>query len=292
MVENERAFRTVTFRPQVGVWAEQPCLETTVVGTRLSMPVILAPCGLVQIMHPDGVIGVARAARVAGTVSVLSTFSGAAPEILAPEPGSRWFQLYATDRRIAEDLIGRAVASGFDALVVTMDSVVAGKRERELRYGAPSSSFRFDARTALRFAPQAISRPRWLFRTVAATLSNRGGPLRVAAHSPQPVRLPSTASAASPSLHEAPFLLVSPFTWEDIAWIRDQWSGPLLVKGILSGKDALASLEAGADGVIVSNHGGRQLDGVPSTLSVLPEIVERRRISCRRAARRRCAQRR
>ncbi len=105
--DNEQAFRTLSFRPRAGVSVEQPNLGTTVLGTPISMPVLLAPCGLVQLMHRDGALGIARAARKAGTISALSTFAGVPPEVLESEPGPRWFQLYATDRESASDLIER-----------------------------------------------------------------------------------------------------------------------------------------------------------------------------------------
>ena len=277
MAENEQVFTSVTFRPRMGVNAEQPCLDTIVLGTSVSLPVILAPCGLVQALHPDGAVGVARSANRAGTIAVHSTFSGLPPEALAPEPGPRWFQLYASDRHGAEDLIGRAAASKFDALVVTVDSPTVGKRERDLHHGIPASSFRLSPKTAVRFAPQVITRPRWLLRTFKSTLSAvNSAPMPENSRStdiPKPRRSPKARRSASSS-SRAPIRLVSPCTWDDIAWIRDEWSGPLIVKGVLSGEDAVASVEAGADAVIVSNHGGRQLDGAPATLSVLPEVVE------------------
>jgi L-lactate dehydrogenase (cytochrome) len=276
MGENERAFREIAFRPRMAVKVGRPRLDTTVLGTPVELPVLLAPCGLVQLMHPDGALGAARAAKRAGTVSVLSAVAGTPLEALASEPGPRWFQLYAAERDTAEQLMGRAAAAGFENLVVTVDTPTLGNRERDVRNGVAESP-RIDARSALRLGPQILAHPGWslrmfrsgtrLFarapgspvttsRTVAQTTDGSGG---------RPVGAASSAGAV--------VMLASPFTWDDIAWIRSRWSGPLLVKGVLSGDDAVLAAEAGADAVVVSNHGGRQLEGAPATMRVLPEVV-------------------
>ncbi|HXW39163.1 MAG TPA: alpha-hydroxy acid oxidase, partial [Acidimicrobiales bacterium] len=185
-------------------------------------------------------------------------------------PGPRWFQLYAGDRSAAESRIRRAEESNFEALVVTVDSPVAGKRERMLRHGIPATSFDVNLRNALRLGPQMIVRPRWLLGRLGAT--SRG--LRAVPLLDDHDR----ATAATPA-RRGPIgrggrtAALSPYTWDDIAWIRERWTGPLLLKGILSGDDARAGADAGADAVIVSNHGGRQLDGAPPTVRVLPEVV-------------------
>jgi isopentenyl diphosphate isomerase/L-lactate dehydrogenase-like FMN-dependent dehydrogenase len=307
MAENERAFREIAFRPRMAVKVEHPRLETTVLGTDISMPVLLAPCGLASLMHPDGALGIARAAKRAGTVSVLSTVAGTAPEALRSEPGPRWFQLYAADREIAHVLMSRAAASGFDALVVTVDTPALGKRERDLRNGV-TIGFNMDARTLARLGPQVLARPGWalrMLRTSARTLGRMPVPGRTGERetseepkadtereSKEDIRRPTKeeiprddgapepedVSVGTPtgavSSAGAVSMLASPFTWDDIKWIRDRWSGPLLVKGILSGDDGKLAADAGADAVIVSNHGGRQLEGAPATLRVLPEVVE------------------
>ena len=273
MAENVQAFREVSFRPRMAVTTRQPKLATRVVGTELSLPLLLAPCGLVGLLHPAGALGVARAARRAGVVSILSTVAGVPPEVLADHPGPRWFQLYAADRSVAEELMLRAAASGFDGLVVTIDTPELGKRERDVRNGM-AGSLQLDARSILRLAPQVAARPGWalrMLRTSLETMRSAPAPGGVGG-AESPGAAPGTASVASPS-EVAAARLASPFTWEDIAWIRRHWSGPLLVKGVLSGDDALHAADAGADAVIVSNHGGRQLDGAPATLRVLPEVV-------------------
>ncbi len=264
MEENERAFREVTFRPRMGtaVKVEPPALTTTVLGTPVSMPLLLAPCGLVKLMHPDGALGAARSARRAGTISVLSTVSGTPPEGLAGEPGSRWFQLYAADREIAGSLMRRAADSGFEGLVVTIDTPALGKRERDARHGI-SGSFELNLRSATRLAPQILVRPGWSLRMLRSSMKTL-----------KRTPLPGGAPEGAVSSAGAVAMLASPFTWDDVAWIRERWNGPLVVKGVLSGEDASRSADAGADAVVVSNHGGRQLEGAPATMRVLPEIAE------------------
>jgi L-lactate dehydrogenase (cytochrome) len=274
MVENERAFQEVRFRPRMAVTTRQPTVDTTVVSTALSMPLFLAPAGLVGLLHPDGAAGVARAAKRAGIVSILSTVAGVAPEDLASHPGPRWFQLYAADRTAAEELMLRAAASGFDGLVVTVDTPELGKRERDIRNGM-ARSLQLDARSVVRLGPQVAVRPLWairMLRTSLDTMRRTQTPGGVARNDDTSSAPPRSSSIASPS-EVAAAKLASPFTWEDIAWVRQHWSGPLLIKGVLSGDDANRAADAGADAVIVSNHGGRQLDGAPATLRVLPEVV-------------------
>ena len=278
--DNEQAFRTLSFRPRAGVSVGQPEVGTTVLGTPVSMPVLLAPCGLVQLMHRDGALGIARAAKNTGTISALSSFAGVPPEAMASQPGPRWFQLYATDRELAADLIARAAKSKFDALVVTMDSPTGGKRDRDVRNGS-ASGLKLNARTFVKFAPQAVMRPRWVLRSLASTVatlsSSETDKVPGAGLYGPPRRSSSPTSTTSPSNVPSPSYVpphISPFTWEDLAWIREQWSGPFIVKSILSAEDARACVDVGADAVVVSNHGGRQLESTPATLSVLPEIVD------------------
>ncbi len=276
MRENERAFREIAFRPRMAVKVGRPRLDTTVLGTPVALPVLLAPSGLVQIMHPDGALGAARAAKRAGTVSVLSAVAGTPLETFAGEPGPRWFQLYAAERDTAEQLMDRAATARFEGLVVTVDTPTLGNRERDVRNGV-AGPLRLDARSAMRLGPQILAHPAWslgMFRTGMRLFARAPG---------SPVTAPGTGAQAREGSGGGPVgaaasagavvMLSSPFTWEDIGWIRSRWSGPLLVKGVLSGDDAVLAAEAGADAVVVSNHGGRQLEGAPATMRVLPEVV-------------------
>ncbi len=266
MAENVGAFRRIVFRPRMGVDAGNPELTTSVLGTEVSMPILLAPCGLVRLMHPDGAAGAGRAANSRATIWTLSTVAGATMEDVAPVGGHRWFQLYAGGGRPeAAEMIERAENSGYEALVVTIDTPALGNRERDVRNGV-TSPLRLDAKTAIALGPQVLARPRWALRMMSDGVSM----LRRPRSSPRRDSQPQGGVAAAGAVA----MLASPFTWDDIAWIRQRWSKPLLVKGILTGADAVAAADAGADAVIVSNHGGRQLVGAPATVHVLGEVVD------------------
>ena len=266
MAENEAAWRRLAFRPRMGLELGEPDLRTTVLGTDVSMPVLLAPCGLVRLMHPDGAAGAGRAANARGTVWTLSSVAGATLEEVAPVGGHRWFQLYASGGRAeAAGIVERAAAAGYEGLVVTVDTPALGNRERDTRNGV-RSPLRLDARAAIALGPQVLARPRWAMRMARNGVSTLGRSRSPAAAPTQPAGGVAAAGAVA--------MLASPFTWEDIAWIRERWSSPLLVKGILSGPDARRAVDAGADAVIVSNHGGRQLDGAPATARMVPEVVD------------------
>jgi L-lactate dehydrogenase (cytochrome) len=257
MRRNDEAFASVAFRPKMASGMIQPRLGTTVLGRPLDLPVLLAPCGLVRLMHPDGPAGVARAATARGTVSVLSTVAGHPVEDVAAESETPlWFQLYAAGGRPeAEALCDRAAAAGVEALVITVDTPTLGNRERDVRHGV-APPLRVDAHNAVPLGFQVFGRPRWALQLAATgiRLSRRG---------------------AGPSGHGSGMLsaVASPFTWDDVQHLRARWQGPFVVKGVLSGEDARRAVDAGADAVVVSNHGGRQLDGAPATLDALPGVV-------------------
>ncbi len=262
LAENRRAFRDVTFRPRQGVAVSSGGLRTTVLGTTFELPFLLAPLGFCRMFYPRGEAVAARAAHAAGTGYILSTFSGMRLEdVRAAAPGALWYQLYvAGGRAAAEAAIGRARAAGYSALVVTIDTPVAGMRERDVRRGAgPLLAGRFWA--SLPYAWQFAVRPGWVLRYLA------DGAVRVFPNVVLPDGSPMPCRDVSVLLERA---LV---TWRDLAWIRDAWQGPLVVKGIHTGEAARQAVEAGADAVVVSNHGGRQLDGVAASLRVLPEVA-------------------
>lgn len=261
---NVEAFRDLRFRPRMGVWVPKPQLETTLFGTAISMPLLTAPCGGLKLIHPQADLGAARGAAAARTIHVASSASGVPLEEIAEVPGPKWFQLYRYHgRRGMENLVHRAQATGrYDAMVVTVDTTVGGKREKDFRNGF-SYSMRVSVRNALRLGPQLAARPLWVLRYVRDgmpfEMANTAGMTRDGV----PLLLSDMARAESPA---------SP-SWEDIGWIRANWTGPLLVKGLLTGEDARRAVDAGCEGVIVSNHGGRQLEAAPSAIDVLPEIA-------------------
>ena len=254
---NEQAFDEVTFRPKMGTGLTAPVLDAEVLGTRLALPVVLAPCGLVRLFHADGPAGAARAAAAAGTVSVLSTVAGRPlEEVTAEARVPMWFQLYAAGGlEEADALCERASAAGVEVLVVTVDTPTLGNRTRDVRNGV-APPLRIDAHNAVPLGVQVLLRPRWAAQLAATglRLSSRG---------------------AGPAGHGGGMLtaVASPFTWSDVAHLRARWPGRVVVKGVLTGEDAVQAVDAGADAVVVSNHGGRQLDGAPATLRALPEVV-------------------
>jgi isopentenyl diphosphate isomerase/L-lactate dehydrogenase-like FMN-dependent dehydrogenase len=259
---NRAAFEELELRPRMAVRVDRRELRTQVVGEEVALPVLLAPCGFVGLLHPDGEAGAARAAAAAGTVFVASTMSfQPIEEIAAAAPGRTWLQLYTVGGRSAtEGLLERARRSGVRVLMPTIDTATSGYRERDLRNGVPqllASGPRAPAHLA-RFA----LRPRWVLSHLRAR---------------RPLALPNVVLEDGRPLRladVAPELERSAVVWEDLAWLREAWPGPIVVKGVLTGEDARRAVDAGADAVVVSNHGGRQLDGVPAALRALPEVVE------------------
>jgi isopentenyl diphosphate isomerase/L-lactate dehydrogenase-like FMN-dependent dehydrogenase len=260
--ENCRAFQAVTFRPRNAVSVPSCDLSVTVVGSRLSMPFLLAPCGFTRLFHPGGEVAAARAAGLAGVGYTLSTISGySLEEVRSSSSGPVWYQLYLLGgREAAEATIERARVADYSALVVTIDTGAPGMRERDVRNGA-AQLLGGSWQSRIRFLPQLLLRPSWL-----VSFQFRSGPLEL-----PNVVLPGRGPMP---LAEVPAELIrSAVTWEDLKWIRALWTGPIVVKGVLTADDARRAADEGAAAVVVSNHGGRQLDGVQASLRALPEIV-------------------
>jgi isopentenyl diphosphate isomerase/L-lactate dehydrogenase-like FMN-dependent dehydrogenase len=260
--ENSRVYEDVLFRPQSAVATPACDLRTTVLGQTIDLPFILAPVGSSRMFWPRGEEVAARAAGEAGTIYTLSTLAGCAVrDVKAATRGPVWYQLYIIGgRAVAEAGIERARSCGCSALVVTIDTPVSGMRERDIRNGvkelvagAPFAMFPY--------VFQFLARPRWL-----AGYLRDGGLMKfpniVLADGPMPY------ADVGAALEQA---MVS---WSDFAWIRRAWPGPIIAKGVHTADDARKAIDHGADAVVVSNHGGRQLDGVAPTLRVLPEVVE------------------
>ncbi len=261
--ENCRIFEDVTFRPRHAVALPECSLRTKTLGFDLAVPFMLAPVGYSRLMHPDGEAGAARAAGNAGTAYILSTISGYRLEdVKAASKGPMCYQLYLLGGRAAsEAAIDRVRVAGFSALVVTIDTAVSGIRERDFRNGMKEliGGGIFDK---LPYLPNILSHPGWL---VSFLLD--GG-------------LPALPNVVVPGKGPMPLLDVgaalaeSTVTWSDFTWIREHWGGPIVVKGVLTGDDAKRAIDYGAAAISVSNHGGRQLDGVQSSLRALPEVVK------------------
>jgi len=259
---NCRAFEAVTLRPRCAVATPVCDLRTTVLGTEVTMPLILAPVGSCRLMYPRGEEAAARAAGEAGIICALSTLSGCRLEEVATASGGPvWYQLYLVGGRdCAMAGIDRAQKAGFSALIVTIDTPTAGFRERDLRNGA-KELLSGNLGAMLPFVNQILVRPRWL----AAFLAD-GGLMKF-----ENVVIPGKGPMLYADVTAA--LEQSVVTWEDLKWIRQAWNRPIVIKGIHTAEDARRAVDLGADALVVSNHGGRQLDGVAPTLRVLPEVV-------------------
>ncbi len=261
--ENCRVFDDVTFRPRHAVALSECSLCTSVLAFNLSLPFMLAPVGYSRLMHPGGEVAAARAAGAAGTAYILSTISGHRLEdVRAASTGPVFYQLYLMGGRgAAEAAIERARVAGFNALVVTIDTPVSGIRERDYRNGMKEliSGGPFDK---IPFVGQILSRPGWLFEYL------RDGGL------PGLPNVIVPGKGPLPLIDVATALAESAVTWADLSWIRESWKGPIVIKGVLTADDALRSIDEGAAAISVSNHGGRQLDGVPASLRVLPEVIK------------------
>jgi L-lactate dehydrogenase (cytochrome) len=262
--ENALAFERVTFRPRAAVAIPTPDLAKNVLGADLSLPVIIAPCGGVRLFHRDGDRVLTRVVGQFGTATITSTAIGTEVEDIAAEAtGPLWFQLYFRGgRKGAEYLVDRVQRAGYQALFVTVDSASKGNHERLSRYRIPWP-LEITPSTALRLAPQLLARPRWF-----AGYLRDGLPTSFESNLEGDGPNPRSKAAVD----DVPLVASACPTWEDFAWIRELWKGPLVVKGVLTGEDAMRAVDVGADGVVVSNHGGRQLDGSPATLRVLPEV--------------------
>jgi L-lactate dehydrogenase (cytochrome) len=261
--ENCRIFDDVTFRPRHAVSFPACDLHTRVLGFDLSLPILLAPVGYSRLMHPGGEVAAARAASRAGIGYILSTISGHKLEdVKGGSSGPVFYQLYLMGGRgAAEAVIERARVAGFSALVVTIDTPVSGIRERDYRNGM-KELISGGPLEKIPFLPQVLSRPGWLL----GFLQDGGLPglPNVVVPGKGPMPLVDVAAA----------LAESAVTWADLRWIRELWRGPIVIKGVLTGDDARRSIDEGAVAISVSNHGGRQLDGVPASLRALPEVVE------------------
>ena len=260
--ENCRAFHDITFRARHAVSVGQCDLHTKVLGTELALPFMLAPVGYSRLMHPEGECAAARAAGEADTGYILSTISGHRMEdVKAASAGPVWYQLYLMGgRAVAEAAVSRARQAGFSALVLTIDTAVAGIRERDVRNGI-NELLSGNFLSMLPFLPQILSRPAWL----TSFLLDGGVPnlANVVVPGKGPMPMVDVASA----------LAQSAVTWADMRWLRELWTGPIVVKGVLTGDDGRRAIDEGASAVVVSNHGGRQLDGLPATIRALPEVI-------------------
>ena len=239
LAANRTAFDKITLRPRVLVDVSAIDTRTTVLGQHVDLPVLLSPTAFNRLAHADGEMAAARAARAEGTIMIGSTLSTCAlEEVAGAGGGGMWFQVYVyKDRALTQELVARAEACAYRALVLTVDTPLLGRRYRDVR-----NNFTL---------PEGISMKNF---EAAATNAARWG----------------EHSSFSAYVHD---LFDATLTWSAVEWLRAQTRLPVLVKGILTGEDAAIAVRSGVDGVIVSNHGGRQLDGAPATIDALPQVV-------------------
>ncbi len=263
LAANVQAFAELRLRQRVLVNVEHASTQATLAGESCALPLVLAPVGLAGMAAPRGEVLAARAARAAGVPFTLSTV-GICPlaEVTAATHAPFWFQLYMLrDRGAVGALLQDAWTSGCRTLVFTVDLPATGLRWRDVRHGMADAG----ARAALIKALHVLARPGWVRRVAVG-----GKPLtfgNLAAQVPGARDLGAFKAWVDAQFDPS-------VSWRDIAWLRGQWKGRLLLKGILTVDDAQAAVDAGADGLIVSNHGGRQLDSAPATASVLPAIAQ------------------
>jgi heme/flavin dehydrogenase (mycofactocin system) len=259
--DNTEAFSELGFAPHVGGQFATRDMATTVMGQPISMPVLLSPTG-VQAVHPDGEVAVARAAAARGTALGLSSF-GSKPveEVVAANP-QLLFQMYWTGTR--EEIVARldrARAAGAVGVILTLDWSFSHYRD----WGSPAIPERMDLRTMLRYAPEVVSRPAYLSSYLRTTIVPE-------------LSVPNMAAPGEPAPTffgaYAQWMQTPPPSWDDIKWMREEWGGPFMLKGVMRCDDARAAVDAGVTAISVSNHGGNNLDGTPASIRALPAIAE------------------
>jgi len=261
--DSERAYQEVIFKPRFAVATPACDLSVTVLGQKLDLPFVLGPIGYSRLMHPRGELAASRVAGKNGTAYILSTMSGHRIEdVKAESAGPTFYQLYlAGGRGAAEGSIARAKAAGYKALFVTIDTPVAGNRERDVRNGMKPLMAR-NPFAKIPYLPNILAHPGWLAGFILDGMTR-----------PFP-NIVVPGSGPLPAIDVAAALESAQVSWTDLKWIREQWNGPIVMKGVMTADDAKRSVDAGAQGIVVSTHAGRQLDSVAGSLRVLPGIVE------------------
>jgi L-lactate dehydrogenase (cytochrome) len=263
MAANEAAFAAATFRPRVLRDVGEVDPSTTLLGRPLPLPLVLAPTGFSRIADPDGELAVARAAARVGLPYTLSTLSTRSiEEVAAASAGPKWFQVYVwRDRGLVKEMIGRAATAGYEALVLTVDTAVLGRRERDVRRG-----FSLPPTIGLGTLLDGAMHPGWTWRFL------RSDPIRFAN-----VRESASVGDGSTAVTLSEYVNTQfdpGLSWRDVEWMRSVWAGPLIIKGIQTVDDARLAADAGVEAIALSNHGGRQLDSAPATLDLVAPVVD------------------
>jgi L-lactate dehydrogenase (cytochrome) len=261
LAANAAAYARTTFRPRVLRDVGEVDPSTTLLGRSLPMPLVLAPTGFTRIADPEGELAVARAAAQAGVPYTLSTLSTRSIEEVGAVGGSLWFQVYVwRDRGLVKEMVDRAGAAGYQALVLTVDTAVLGRRERDVRRG-----FTLPPHLGMRTLVDGALHPAW----TRAFL--RSEPIRFANVAGRSVGDGTTAVSLADYINTQ---FDPSLSWRDVDWLRSVWSGPLVLKGIQTVADARLAADAGVDAIALSNHGGRQLDGAPATLDLVAPVTD------------------
>jgi L-lactate dehydrogenase (cytochrome) len=263
MAANSAAFGAVTFRPRVLRDVGEVDPSTTLLGRPLPLPLVLAPTGFTRIADPDGELAVARAAERAGLPYTLSTLSTRSiEEVAATSAGPKWFQVYVwRDRRLVKEMIGRAATAGYEALMLTVDTAVLGRRERDVRRG-----FSLPPKIGLSTLVDGALHPGWTWRFL------RSDPIRFAnVRDAAGIGDGSTAVTLSEYVNTQ---FDPGLSWRDVEWMRSVWAGPLVIKGVQTVDDARLAADVGVEAIALSNHGGRQLDSAPATLDLVAPVAD------------------
>jgi L-lactate dehydrogenase (cytochrome) len=264
MAQNTAAFTRLSFRPRVLRDVSKVDPSTTLLGRPVPIPLVLAPTGFTRMADPAGELAVARAAARAGLPYALSTMaSRSIEEVAAVSEGRKWFQVYMLrDRGVVRAMIERAAQAGYEALALTVDLAVLGNRERDVRRG-----FTLPPKIGLGTLLDGALHPEWTWSFV------RSDPIRFAnVVGASPRVSDGTESVSLAKQVDAQF--DASLSWEDVDWMRTIWDGPIILKGIQTVDDAVLAAEAGVEAIILSNHGGRQLDGAPAPIELLPAVVD------------------
>ncbi|MBO0776550.1 MAG: alpha-hydroxy-acid oxidizing protein, partial [Actinobacteria bacterium] len=253
---NRAAFDALEFLPDMPRDVSDVDTTATVLGQRVPLPLVLSPVGAPRMFHHEGELAVARAARHAGIPYGISTLATTSVEdVAAQTPSPLWFQVYVWgDRGEAREAVARARAAGFSALLLSIDTTVRSKREREKRAGLDLPTPHLSVPTFL----EGALHPDWAWHFLAS----------------ETISFPNIGPPDHRSRDKLPEMFDGTVRWQDLDWIRDLWDGPILLKGVLRPEEAIRAADAGLDGVIVSNHGGRQLDHLPASIDVLPAVAD------------------
>ena len=261
---NRAGFENIHIIPRILTDVSVRNISTTILGTPVSSPIVLCPVGLATLAHPMGEVAAGIAAANKGIISTYSSSSSwNLEDIAAASSGVKWFQLYIwKDRKLTAEIVERARKAGYTALVLTVDVPISARRERDLRNG-----FTIPPRPRLNQMGDLFQHFGWFYAQLKSEIS--GHKMSMGNFTPENVGMRTRLKM----LEVVNELFDPSITWKDVAWLKSIWKGPVVIKGVMRPEDAKLAVKAGADAIWISNHGGRQLDGVSGTIAVLPEIV-------------------